>query len=307
MPDDASLLEAAKEYAARHPHDVPRKSVAEVVDEFIASKLQDGASHHYLRTLRYHLSPLKERFQTSIADVTAPYLDAWLRGMGGTSRTRKNALLSCTTLFRFAQGLGYLPKDIPTEAQGVPRPKKIRAGEIGIITSEELAKILHAADTDERRIYFSLAAFTGIRAAELARLEWNDIDLERRHIEITAQKAKTAGRRLVPICDALYGWLLPYANRKGRLFTSLRAAERLVEWAGKQIGRWPQNALRHSFISFRLAETQDVARVALEAGNSPQMIHANYKALVTPEEARKWFSIMPATEPANVIAIRGAA
>ena len=35
---------------------------------------------------------------------------------------------------------------------------------------------------------------------------------------------------------------------------------------------WKHNALRHSFISYRVAEIQDVAKVALEAGNSPSMI-----------------------------------
>jgi hypothetical protein len=35
---------------------------------------------------------------------------------------------------------------------------------------------------------------------------------------------------------------------------------------------WKHNALRHSFISYRVADIQNVAQVALEAGNSPGMI-----------------------------------
>ena len=65
---------------------------------------------------------------------------------------------------------------------------------------------------------------------------------------------------------------------------------------------WKQNALRHSFISYRLAEIQDVNRVALEAGNSPQMIFRHYRELATPDQARTWFSIAPATSN-NVIAM----
>jgi hypothetical protein len=65
---------------------------------------------------------------------------------------------------------------------------------------------------------------------------------------------------------------------------------------------WRQNALRHSFISYRLADLQDTNRVALEAGNSPQMIFRHYRELVTPEQARKWFSIAPAMSD-KVIAI----
>ena len=32
---------------------------------------------------------------------------------------------------------------------------------------------------------------------------------------------------------------------------------------------------------------------ALEAGNSAQMIHGNYKSLVSERQAREWFAIVP--------------
>jgi integrase len=57
---------------------------------------------------------------------------------------------------------------------------------------------------------------------------------------------------------------------------------------------WKHNALRHSFISYRVAETQDVAKVSLEAGNSPQMIFKHYRELVQPKAAKAWFAIRPA-------------
>ncbi|HAO79446.1 MAG TPA: hypothetical protein DCQ92_10815 [Verrucomicrobia subdivision 3 bacterium] len=56
---------------------------------------------------------------------------------------------------------------------------------------------------------------------------------------------------------------------------------------------WKHNALRHSFISYRVAATQDVAKVSLEAGNSPQMIFKHYRELVRPADAVKWFAIGP--------------
>jgi hypothetical protein len=58
-------------------------------------------------------------------------------------------------------------------------------------------------------------------------------------------------------------------------------------------GGWRQNALRHSFISYRVAETGDVARTSLEAGNSPKMIFRHYREVVTEEDSAKWFSITP--------------
>jgi integrase len=57
---------------------------------------------------------------------------------------------------------------------------------------------------------------------------------------------------------------------------------------------WKQNALRHSFISYRVSETGNVANVSLEAGNSPQMIFKHYRELVQPDAAKAWFAIVPA-------------
>lgn len=56
---------------------------------------------------------------------------------------------------------------------------------------------------------------------------------------------------------------------------------------------WKHNALRHSFISYRVADIQNVAQVALEAGNSPQMIFKHYRELVRPAAAKEWFAIKP--------------
>ena len=56
---------------------------------------------------------------------------------------------------------------------------------------------------------------------------------------------------------------------------------------------WKKNALRHSYISYRVAEIHDVAKVALEAGNSAQIIFQHYRELVREKEAKEWFAIMP--------------
>jgi hypothetical protein len=40
-------------------------------------------------------------------------------------------------------------------------------------------------------------------------------------------------------------------------------------------------SLCHSYISYRIAEVKNAARVALEAGNSPAIIFRHYRKLVT--------------------------
>jgi len=45
---------------------------------------------------------------------------------------------------------------------------------------------------------------------------------------------------------------------------------------------------------------------ALQAGNSPAMIHAHYKGLATKAEAEKWFNVLPSGAAKNIIPLAGA-
>jgi integrase len=84
---------------------------------------------------------------------------------------------------------------------------------------------------------------------------------------------------------------LPRNQRRSRR-TVMPGAETAVDEGWKPFV-WKHNALRHSFISYRVAQTKNVAQVALEAGNSPQMIFQHYRELVQPDAAKEWFAITP--------------
>ena len=127
------------------------------------------------------------------------------------------------------------------------------------------------------------------------RLDWEDIKWDRGHIEIAGNKAKTAARRLVPLTDNLKAWLAPWRDETGTIIIISDYSGALSDTGvkAKIPGGWRQNALRHSFISYRVAETGDVARTSLEAGNSPKMVFRHYREVVDGEVAKAWFSIMP--------------
>jgi hypothetical protein len=63
--------------------------------------------------------------------------------------------------------------------------------------------------------------------------------------------------------------------------------------------QWKQNALRHSFGSYRLPALNDAPKLALEMGNSPAMIFRHYRELVKPAEAEKFWAIMPPNDYAE--------
>ena len=134
---------------------------------------------------------------------------------------------------------------------------------------------------DSLKPFLALGAFAGLRMAELQRLDWSEIDLNRGFITVAAHKAKTRQRRLVPIAEQSQGMAqAPHAAFRPGLCGHQRpqmAVARLCEGF-----KWAANGLRHSYISYRLAVLHDTARVALEAGNSPEVIFAHYRELVTP-------------------------
>ena len=143
--------------------------------------------------------------------------------------------------------------------------------------------------------YLAIGAFAGLRAAEIERLDWADI--KENFIEVTSRKAKTRSRRLVPLLPNLAKWLEPYRKTTGAVVTFANVSKQLL-WLAEETAndgdpavRWRHNGLRHSFISYRIADVQNVNQVALEAGNSPQMIFQHYRELVTPPEAKEWFGI----------------
>lgn len=141
----------------------------------------------------------------------------------------------------------------------------------------------------------AIGAFAGIRTAEVCRLDWSEVNLETGLIEIKKGKAKTLSRRLVPITENLALFLTGVEERNGPVWAQSEPfLFDLMRDAGNDSGvKWKHNALRHSFISYRVAKIKNVNEVAMEAGNSPDMIFKHYRELVTEKEADAWFGVTP--------------
>ena len=98
----------------------------------------------------------------------------------------------------------------------------------------------------------------------------------------------------MPLLPNLRAWLEPLKKDDGHVCFVPNVAFRLNYLGEKSGVGWRQNALRHSYASYRLADTPDAAKVALEMGNSPDKLFRHYRELVTPDAAKEWFAIMPA-------------
>ena len=83
---------------------------------------------------------------------------------------------------------------------------------------------------------------------------------------------------------------------------SEHAADRAIAQAKAAGFEWPNNVLRHRYATYRLAQCHDAARVALEMGNSPQMLFSNYRELADEKDASAWFGI-ERESPKNLVQI----
>ena len=201
--------------------------------------------------------------------------------------------------FTFARERGFLPRQDKTEAELLGRVKE-KDSKIGIYTPDKIGKILAAAD-NALVPTIAIEAFAGLRMMEILRLEWDRVNIDSLHIEILAENAKTAQRRLVPISSNLSNWLRTHAKTKGRVapkYQNLTNLSRAVSMACSDAGvGMVSNGLRHSYASYRLAIVKSADQVALEMGNSPRKLFANYRELVTEAEATSWFAVLPSGAP----------
>lgn len=293
------IVEACKDFARRNPVERRPRTVRQVADELIELKTKRNVSERYRQELKYQLNKICERFSCDISSLTTGDLQLWFDRLDAAPRSIRNLRSAAATLFRFAEARCYIGKG-ENPATATEKINAKNGDDIEIYSPDEIARLLDKAD-ESIKPALAIQAFTGIRTAELMRLDWQAVKFDREHIELTASNAKTASRRIVPILPNLKLWLEPHAKKTGKIFPSgadyyhelQREAATATKTDTVPAVQLKQNGLRHSFISYRVAATQNVAQVALEAGNSPQMIFAHYRELVTPADAKAWFAIVP--------------
>ncbi|MDA0765894.1 MAG: site-specific integrase [Verrucomicrobia bacterium] len=291
---EAALSDAVRFYQANRLDLLPVKLITEVVEEYLTSRRARGVTKVYVTRSEEYLNRFTGQVSGNIGDVTVSDINGFLQAQETLGPVTKNAFRTCLiTMFGFAKRQGYLHPDRKTAAEQ-SESYKVPETEIEIFTGEEMKRLLLASHARIAPLV-AIGAFAGIRSAEIRRLEWEDIKWDRGHIEIAGRKAKTAARRIVPLTDNLKAWLAPWRDETGPIITMRNVAGALTNLGPKAgvPGGWRKNALRHSYVSYRVALTGDVARTALEAGNSPEVIFRHYREVVDEQAAKDWFGIMP--------------
>jgi integrase len=313
---------------------VKRVDMGQAIEQFIESRRlktipraegkrpEMSPEHHYNTALW-----LREFGATfpgyAVCDLTKAHLDKYMEGHADVGPKTRNERRSVAKMFlQWAVEKDYLaPAHRLFEAGGM-KHEPADDVEIECYTAEELRALLERAskqpepakeggkpEADYRHLLpvLALAGLAGMRFKEITRLAWEDVLGRPDHIEVKAAKSKTRSRRLIPTCPALAAWLKPFRGSTGRVWTKGYVALHEDFTAMRKSLGIPnrRNGMRHAFVSAHFAAHSDENLTAAQAGNSPSMIHAHYKGLLTKAEGEAWFCVTPAPA-ANVIPMKGA-
>lgn len=233
-------------------------------------RLSPNTVRSYARTLRTVPSP---------STATADDIDRWWRSrehLASSSRVAELAALRSFYLwcrrhdYRGSTDDPTYRIEPPRVPKGLPRP----------IGRAQLLQLLDALPPDLRRAV-CLGAYAGLRIAEVAALEWRDVDTESMRIRVTGKGNKT---RPVGLSTVLLDNLLPDTGGNvvtaGGITYSADALDRRVNRAIKAAGVDATfHQLRHRYGTVAVGVTGNLLAVSRAMGHSSPATTAIYAAM----------------------------
>lgn len=275
-------------------------STADAIAKLVAGLEAEKRNGAYVDQVRMALAKFAEKFPDTAA-IRPALVASYLNGMALSERSKANARDYVGKLNRWLVLHNHLPKST-NWLDRVQKYSKQKRGEVNLYTPVEMQNILNAATCTDLPV-LAIGAFSGMRHSEICRLRWENVELSDKpgesFIEVLGGKNERHGaaRRLVPVSDNLKAWLKKCYAKTGPVCPlSFEQSKKHLPHVVKKAGvTHKRNALRDSGISYRIALTGDVSRVADDSGNSPAVIRSNYLRRVKPSLAAEWFNIFPTT------------
>jgi integrase len=272
-PFGASILDAAKAYAANAEARGVNESFRDRYDRFVSDNEGDWSPRYLIDMEKVPQWVGDDFMKLPVASITPAIIDQALRDNGAAAKS--------TRKMRSARVLPVLNE----------RTRKKRAINIEIMTDEQVKAMLAACATDEETRVVALLLFAGIRPdashGEVSRLDWSAV--EKNTIYITGEVSKTDTDRHIPITPKLRklikghpksGSILPL--KYGKRIQELRKAAGI---AGKQ------DITRHTFAShFLAAYGEDATKAAMGHTPNSGTLFRHYRRAVTRQQGKEYFA-----------------
>jgi integrase/recombinase XerD len=306
-PAGATLTFAVESFLKHAKPAGGTKSLADAIKEFLASKRKAGKRESYVRNLEFVLNCFKRDFQKqNVNDIGRDNIESWLDRFDNLT-SRKNRIRDLSILFEFCRRRGYCGSN-PLE--NIERPIVTR-GRPEIFTVSEATALLTMAELHkdlELVPAIAIGLFAGLRIEEIKKLDWRNVHLEDKEIEVDENVAKTRQQRNVEMCDSLVAWLTPYRRAADKVVPRgfRNRKNKLLKLAG--VTKWPDNGLRHSFGSYHCAHFQNPNMTAFQMGHGTTdtlfRYYRNYR--ISKKDAEAYWKIAPAASGNKVVAFSSA-
>jgi integrase len=160
---------------------------------------------------------------------------------------------------------------------------------VEILTPDVMEAFLGTLDRDWLP-FFAISAFTGLRRAEVERLDWSEIKLDRLLIDLPPSKGKNSRRKLIEIPANLAAILKQFAKEAGAVKPKKKLQHAMETAAAGAKIDWKQNCLRHSFCSYAVA-LKGLEWTSNQADHGIAILKQDYREVVTKADADAYFSI----------------
>ena len=248
--------------------------------------------------------------EMAVCDLTPELLAAWVSrpladGAAVAARTHNNRLNMWRTFLNKSRSWNWWPRAEKHPAELVERRREAdRIPEIFTVAQVQALLAAVRREAPELLNYLVIGCWLGLRPAEIQRLTLDAWDWERGYVEISAEvAAKVMQHRFVPIPDnvrSLLGGRIVDPRTRKHLRGGLRKMccanddANQLSLLARRIGiveDWPADVMRHSYISYRLAQGHGRGQVAEWAGNSESEIRRSYRRPLRAEDGEAWFAV----------------
>ncbi len=199
--------------------------LSEYTEQILLPGLAKGTADNYRALIANHIAPTIGDIkisEISSGHILETYNTVRLKGVSQFPLEGIKRILSGA--FEYATVRGYIVSD-PIESLNLPKSIK-KTSEKTAYTPHQIKMMSNTLlPTNDRRLPFLIAAFTGMREAEIAGLQWCDVDMSSRVIHVRQQlhcngsdmyfgPTKTGAIRDIPFGDMLSKILIEAKKRQ---------------------------------------------------------------------------------------------
>jgi integrase len=253
----------------------------------------EGKSKSHADKIAATVKNLSSYLSGPIARVEPLAMDRWLRSLGGSETSKAMWFRYARMFFRWCYRMRFIDR---SPIDGV-RPPRATPGR-NILTTEKMISLLDATMPDDVKALVLLGGFAGLRTIEVARMNWEDIDVKTKQIHVRTEVSKQHEgmlERLVDMTEPLMKRKKFFEKKTGQivsgsleaLYERRRKVALAIGWEG-----WPDNAMRHSFATYHLGRCGNAGLTAFQMGHtSPTMVQRVYAVPAVRADWKAWWKI----------------